>query len=81
VRGTGDGTWAMDKHWFNFMLYEKELNRAIEGHKIKALCAYSIARINLKNIFDVGIRHRSSLVKQAETWETLNSGHFTKDTI
>ena len=78
LRGTGDGSWALDKDWLMFLVYEKELNRILESHKIRALCSYSIAGLKLEEIYNIGVNHQSSLVKQIETWNRLVPARFTQ---
>jgi hypothetical protein len=81
VRGAGDCSWALGEHWFSFLMYEKELDKAIDAYKLRALCSYSLARIELKDIYDLGINHQSSLVRQMGNWKRLDSSKFTKPNI
>ena len=78
MRGTGDGSWALDKYWFSFLIYEKELNRIIQGHKIRALCSYSLEELDLRNIYNLGINHQSSLVRQMGNWNRISADRFEK---
>lgn len=81
IRVAGDGTWALGDNWLTLVMYEREINRVIELHKIRAICTYSIAKLNLKDIYDIGTTHQSSLVKQMGTWNRLDASKFTKSTI
>ncbi|MFA5004899.1 MAG: MEDS domain-containing protein [Candidatus Omnitrophota bacterium] len=81
VRGTGDCSWALDKHWFSFLMYEKELNNVIEGRKIRALCSYSLAKLDLKNIYNLGINHQSTLVRQMGSWNRIDSNRFSREDL
>jgi len=81
IRVTGDGSWALGDNWFSLVMYEKEINRIIELHKIRALCSYSLMKLDLKDIYDIGLSHQSSLVKQMGSWNRLDSSKFTKASI
>jgi len=82
MRGTGDGSWVLgDERWFSFLMYEKELNEIIERYKIRVICAYSIAKLELKNIYNLGVNHQSSLVKQMGNWNRLESSKFIRADI
>ena len=81
IRVTGDGSWALGENWFSLITYEKEINRIIELHKIRAICSYSIMELDLKDIYDIGTNHQSSLVKQEGRWNRLDSAKFTKTSI
>ncbi|MFA6357297.1 MAG: MEDS domain-containing protein [Candidatus Omnitrophota bacterium] len=81
MRGTGDCSWALDACWFSFLMYEKELNKVIEEYKIRALCSYSIPALDLKKIRDIGTSHQSSLVRQTDNWNRLDSQEFEKVNI
>lgn len=82
LRATGDCSWALTSEcWSMFMVYEKELNRIIESHKIRALCSYSVAALELKDICNLGINHQSSLVKQVGAWNRLDASRFAKADI
>lgn len=74
IRITGDGSWAVDSgHWFNFLRYEKEVNKALESYKIKAICSYSIAKLDLRNLCEIGITHQLSLANLAGNWNRIET--------
>jgi len=81
IRVTGDGTWALGSNWLSLLMYEREINRIIVLHKIRALCTYSITKLGLKDIYDIGTSHQSSLVKQMGSWSRLDSSKFVKSSI
>ncbi|MCX5694794.1 MAG: MEDS domain-containing protein [Candidatus Omnitrophica bacterium] len=81
IRATGDGSWALGKDWPDLVMYEKEINRVIDLHKIRAVCSYYIAKLQLKNICDIGANHQSSLVKQMGNWNRLDPSVFTRVSI
>ncbi len=81
VRTVGDGTWALGKDWLGLLLYENEVNRVIQEHKIRALCSYFVPRMDLKDICDIGTAHQSSLVKQLGNWSRLDGSKFVQADI
>ncbi|PIQ85726.1 MAG: hypothetical protein COV73_05515 [Candidatus Omnitrophica bacterium CG11_big_fil_rev_8_21_14_0_20_43_6] len=81
VRGTGDCSWALDEHWFGFLMYEEKINQAIELRKIRALCSYYIPKLDLKKIYSLGASHQSSLVKQLGSWNRFDPVKFTRANI
>ncbi len=81
VRGTGDCSWALGQHWFNFLMYERELNKVIGAYRLRALCSYSLAKLGLQDIYNLGINHQSSLVRQLGNWNRLDSCRFRQDNI
>jgi len=76
IRATGDASWALRGDWLNFMLYEREINRIIESHKIRAICSYSLLKLDLKDICNIGTSHQSSLVRQGDNWNRLDLSKF-----
>ena len=81
IRGTGDASWALGAYWFRFLIYEKQLNGIISGHKIKALCTYLIEKLEIRSIYNIGINHQASLVKQNGSWNRLDPSGFAKANI
>ena len=81
VRVTGDGTWALGDNWLSLITYERDINRFVESHKIRAICSYSIEKLGLKDICDIGANHQSSLVKQMGNWNRFDSSKFTQTSI
>ncbi|MDD5130970.1 MAG: MEDS domain-containing protein [Candidatus Omnitrophica bacterium] len=81
VRVAGDGTWAIGENWFDLMMYENEINRIIESHKIRAICSYCIKELDSRGIRDIGMSHQSSLVKQMDSWNRLDSSKFSRTIV
>jgi len=81
IRATGDGSWAIETNWPGFVMYEKEVNRIIDLHKIRAICSYAIEKLQLKDICDIGANHQASLVKQMGDWNRLDPSEFTRVNI
>ena len=71
VYAIGDGSWALKDHWADFLLYESEVNRVIENHKMKTICTYFKKDIEVSKILDVGKNHQNTIVKQQGAWNRL----------
>jgi hypothetical protein len=75
----GDGTWASSEyHWLNFLLYERETDKVINSHNIRALCAYCLKELQLKMIAEISLAHHSSLVNRTGEWSALGPNDFKK---
>jgi hypothetical protein len=78
IRGPGDASWALEDYWINFLLYEQDLNMAIESHNLRAFCTYSANKLDIEKIRDIGVNHQSSLVKQNGNWKRIEPAKFEK---
>lgn len=78
LRVVGDGSWAVGDSWFHLLLYEQDVDKFIQDHKMKALCSYSLKKIDLKKIFEIGTLHPTTFVNQAGHWITLEPEHFNR---
>jgi hypothetical protein len=81
IRVTGDGSWALGDNWFGLMTYEREINQVIQAYKIRALCSYHIPKLRFEDIYNIGINHQSSLVKQMGSWNRLDTSKFAQAKI
>lgn len=79
VRATGDGSWALNTdYWFMLLMYEKDVSEAFEPYNIRAICSYSLAKLNLKDILEIGMEHQSSLVNLAGKWDRVTPDRLVK---
>ena len=69
-----DGSWALQSHWFNFILYEREVESIINAHKMKAVCSYSLEKLDIGKISEIASNHRSYFVNQMGQWVALGPG-------
>ncbi|MFH1479295.1 MAG: MEDS domain-containing protein [Candidatus Omnitrophota bacterium] len=78
MRVAGDGSWAVKGNWVNLSYYETEVDRIIENYKIIAICSYSLDRLKLKEIVDIGSSHHSILTKQSGDWRNIHGSDISK---
>jgi len=65
MRATGNLYWIDNKvDWDDFACYEAELDKAIGGMKLLALCAYSLKRCGAVEILDVIKNHEFAISKE-----------------
>ncbi len=76
IRGAGDGSWALEDYWVNFLFYENELNNTIERYKLRAFCAYSLKKLDINKIRDIGRNHQLSIVKRGNAWNNIGPLEF-----
>ena len=58
--------------WKKFVDYEAELDKAISGHRIKAVCTYSLDLCHGAQIIDVVNTHGYALIKRG-AWELIEN--------
>ncbi|HBG61975.1 MAG: hypothetical protein A2Y03_07025 [Omnitrophica WOR_2 bacterium GWF2_38_59] len=76
ICAVGDGSWALEAYWMNFLMYESEINSIIEDHKMRAICTYYKKNMELRIICDIGKNHQETFVKQNGDWNRLSPGDF-----
>jgi hypothetical protein len=82
MRVGGDGNWGLShEYWLNLNLYEQDVNRMIEGFQGMALCTYAINKLQLHQIFNLGVSHQSSLCKRMGQWDNIPPSDFSKAQI
>ncbi|MFC1666586.1 MEDS domain-containing protein [Candidatus Omnitrophota bacterium] len=77
IRISADGGWALGEYWITLNLYEKEVNRIIDEHRMIAICTYFINKLELQQISDIGMSHQSALVKRMGQWNSLEPSDFS----
>ncbi|MDD1718073.1 MAG: MEDS domain-containing protein, partial [Methanoregulaceae archaeon] len=58
LRLTGNTFWLEKGDWNDFTRYEETVNRVIGGHRMIAICTYSLAKCGAKEIVDVIDNHQ-----------------------
>ena len=71
IRVAGDGTDLFNAQAFKMNIYEKEINNFIGRMKIKALCTYSLDRIDTLNILNIIAYHQFTIVNRNSGWEVF----------
>jgi DNA-binding CsgD family transcriptional regulator len=72
MRVSGDAFWIRTKHWDDFCLYEKELDKSFSQQKMIALCTYSLSASTAADILDVVRTHRSAVIRREHDWKVLD---------
>jgi len=81
MRVAGDGTDLFNAQAFKMNLYEKEINNNIEKTKIKAICTYSLDRIDTPNILNIIAYHHSTIVNRSSGWEIFNASDINNQFV
>src|SRR3569833_4689147 len=76
LRLTGDTHWLDNKNWSGFIKYECDVNAAVDGSRIKALCTYPRRRSE-QEIMEVLSGHQTVLARQDDWWYRIitSQGH------
>lgn len=78
LRLTGNTFWLEREQWGAFTDYEAAVNSVIGQYNMIALCTYSLAKCNAREILDVVKNHRFALIKSEGRWELIQSGDQAK---
>ena len=73
MRASGNAFWIESKHWKEFRVYEYELDRALAGQKMIALCTYPLDASRAVDLLDVTRAHRVSIARRKGEWEFLET--------
>ncbi len=73
LRLTGNTFWLEKQDWKDFSDYEAAVNSVIGGHRMLALCTYSIAKCGAYELIDVVSNHQFALIKQFGEWKIIES--------
>jgi|GEM_PF-3142506 len=79
LRLTGDTHWLDNKNWSGFIKYECDVNAAVDGSRIKALCTYPRRRSE-QEIMEVLSGHQTVLARQDDWWYRIitSQGHAAR---
>lgn len=68
LRVAGSTDWIESKDWKQFIDYEKQIDNAIENHKIIAICNYSLLDSSPSQFADAVLTHQFCVInKEGET--------------
>ena len=73
LRATGNTAWLEENNWDDFVQYEERLNSIIGDYRMMAICTYSLDSCSAREVIDVCSNHQFSLIRQAGTWELIES--------
>ncbi len=78
LRLTGNTFWLEKKDWPDFTDYEATVNSMIGGHRMLAICTYSLDRCTASEILDVVSNHQFALIEREGKWEIVESAEHKK---
>lgn len=73
MRLSANAFWVGTSHWKDFLEYEHQLNRSIEGKKMIVLCTYSLSKSRTVDLLDVARVHQFTLARRNGAWEFLET--------
>jgi hypothetical protein len=74
LRISGNPYWINnDQAWDDFTRYEAEIDAAIVGTRLLALCAYSLKKCGVAEIIDVVKNHEFALAMDHGAWQLVDS--------
>ncbi len=76
LRISGNTFWLDKKEWKDFSDYEASINHIINGHRMFAVCTYSLDKCTASEIIDVVNNHQYALVKQEGRWKLIQSFEY-----
>ncbi|UCE38939.1 MAG: MEDS domain-containing protein, partial [Thermoplasmata archaeon] len=71
LRLSGNTFWLEKKEWKDFSDYEATINHIIDGHRMLAVCTYSLDKCTASEIIDVVNNHQYALIKQEGRWKLI----------
>ncbi|MBU4350931.1 MEDS domain-containing protein [Patescibacteria group bacterium] len=78
LRLAGNTYWLERNEWKDFAKYEEEVDSIIKGHKMLAICPYSLDKCGASEIIDVIKNHQFALIKREGKWELIESSEHKK---
>jgi DNA-binding CsgD family transcriptional regulator len=80
MRVSGNAFWIEGDVWPMFHAYEEELERALEGQKMIALCTYPLHAASSVDVLDVARAHGFSIARRDGRWEFLQTPELVEVT-
>ena len=71
LRLAGNTFWIARYLWDTFTDYEETVNNGLEGHRIIAVCPYSLEKCSGSDIADVIRNHGGTIIKRGVTWSVV----------
>ncbi len=73
LRLTGNTFWLEERDWKGFADYEAAVDRLIGGHRMIAICTYSLDKCGAPEIIEVVTNHQFALIRRGGEWEIIES--------
>ena len=71
LRLAGNTFWIEQNLWDAFTDYEETVNDALEGHRIIAVCPYSLEKCGGSDVTDVIRNHGGTIIKKGANWSVV----------
>jgi hypothetical protein len=71
LRLAGNTFWIEQDLWGAFTDYEETVNDALEGHRIIAVCPYSLEKCSGSDVTDVIRNHGDTIIKKGKAWSVV----------
>ncbi len=71
LRAAGNMSWLEHKDWASCTGYESLVESAIDGHRMIAICSYSLDQCGAVEITDLLRNHGGVLIREASDWDVL----------
>lgn len=71
MRVNGNEAWLERHVWKDFIEYERELNKSINGKRMIVLCTYPLAKCNGADVLDVAQVHEMAAAMRNGEWEIV----------
>ena len=72
LRIAGNAGFLERTDWDAFMRYEHAFNRSIAGHRIVALCSYSLRQAGASDLFEITRCHHHTICRTNNDWEVVD---------
>jgi PAS domain S-box-containing protein len=78
LRLSGNTFWLEEQGWKSFADYEAAVNKVIGGHRMLALCTYSLDKCGAAEVMDVIRNHEFALIRKEGEWELIENAIHKK---
>lgn len=78
LRLTGNTFWLEHNQYTEFGEYEAQLNVALRGHRVLALCSYCLDRCRPEDVVDVTRSHEFAILRRKGDWEMFESAALAR---
>jgi len=78
LRLAGNTYWLERNEWDDFVKYEEDVDEIIRGHKMLAICSYSLDKCGASEIVDVVSNHQFALIRQEGKWHLIESSEHKR---
>jgi DNA-binding CsgD family transcriptional regulator len=73
MRVSGNAFWLATDHWNDFLKYEHELDRSLDGQAMVVLCTYPLGSSRGMDVLDVAHAHNVTIARRRGIWEVVEA--------